>query len=1097
MTKSNRTLFALLLVLMCAFPIAAAVPSSTGDLPYRVGSIRSTQAAPEREVDAPDVLGCPVTGLLNDNSTSGSERAPNLRNRFGRTVYLIKQTELAAAGLTPGTQLSGIGWNFFTAPGVTGTNNLIVYLQNTSDTTNTKSSTWTTAIAGMSIVRNAPTNIPNVTGAWDTPFTSPPFTYTGGGLYVAFDAAYPAGTLSTTTVILCNSTGLINGLLGAQSNAANPTTLALSSFRPETRFTPTNATVLNDLSIDYVISYGALPAGSVPPQAVQAVVRNGGANPSAGVPVQLQVTGANPFSNTQPTPALAACGGTAVLSFAPRPVGILGSDSVTVTAPLDDVPSNSTKTVTVDSTPTRYSFKYPGTTAAGGVGLTGATGAFVGKFTTTLPTKVQAATIEFAAASATTYRVVVYMDAGGTPGAQVYIDAADRTVAGAGTEVIALPNVPVGPGDFYVGIAQTNTTNASLSFDNEVPIRSGKFFFSTPTFTGPWGDFSPGNNFKINVGVVLDVCAGAPNGTVCDDNNACTLNDTCQGGICVGNPGGCVTIQPGIDLFTSPNGLSQERFGCLPIPGGFFDPGSEPFTGTILYGGTPFGFPGFGPADTIISRSAPGSLTGPGSQAAIPIEIVALSLQSVQPITVNYTNGPSEQWNVRVCLSDVVPQPTGQMTITQGQCAGDGGTFTSQLPVCPKLTFNRLTGPPATRILDPCALGSPPIVMQTTNGHWVEVADTILNLTQAPPGLSVDGDCNPGTPSTVLQGTSNFHPGVGVRREGPTCDGPAHQKKRLTEEEQQLADHGVLPAQTPPPDGDGDGIGDDADNCPTIPNPRQGDKDDDAVGDVCDNCDNTYNPLQIDSDFDGAGDACDCNPANPGIGSCEDKNPCTNDICNPPTGCTHTNNILPCDDNNDCTVGETCGGGLCGPGVPQSCNDGDLCTADVCNPACTGIANVCSNPVITCNDSNPCTNDSCNPGLGCVFANNTNPCDDGNACTTGDACSGGSCTGVLTPPPAEAQGVSAAANKTTYSWLATPGATAYDVVRGNVAALPVGPGGGDEICGPNLPGPTVDDFAVPPPGGAAFYVIRAKNACGNGTYGNQSNGTPRVTTTCP
>src|SRR5262249_27078391 len=36
------------------------------------------------------------------------------------------------------------------------------------------------------------------------------------------------------------------------------------------------------------------------------------------------------------------------------------------------------------------------------------------------------------------------------------------------------------------------------------------------------------------------------------------------------------------------------------------------------------------------------------------------------------------------------------------------------------------------------------------------------------------------------------------------------------------------------PDNDGDGVSDDADNCPTVPNPDQSDRDHDVVGDVCD-----------------------------------------------------------------------------------------------------------------------------------------------------------------------------------------------------------------------------------------------------------------------
>ncbi len=79
-------------------------------------------------------------------------------------------------------------------------------------------------------------------------------------------------------------------------------------------------------------------------------------------------------------------------------------------------------------------------------------------------------------------------------------------------------------------------------------------------------------------------------------------------------------------------------------------------------------------------------------------------------------------------------------------------------------------------------------------------------------------------------------------------------------------------------DGDGDGVDDDLDNCPGVPNPDQTDTDLDGAGDACDadddgdgvdddldNCPFTGNPDQTDTDFDGLGDACDVDPDGDGI----------------------------------------------------------------------------------------------------------------------------------------------------------------------------------------------------------------------------------------
>jgi hypothetical protein len=153
--------------------------------------------------------------------------------------------------------------------------------------------------------------------------------------------------------------------------------------------------------------------------------------------------------------------------------------------------------------------------------------------------------------------------------------------------------------------------------------------------------------------------------------------------------------------------------------------------------------------------------------------------------------------------------------------------------------------------------------------------------------------------------------------------------------------------------------------------------------------------------------------------TCGDGDPCTADFCSTGT-CQHTThpNGTSCADGTVCNGAETCQAGTCTPGTPLVCNDGNACTTDSCDPSggcqavaladgtgcadgtvCNG-AETCQSGVctpgapLTCADGNPCTNDACNALTGCQFPAGTDgtPCADGTVCNGAETCSGGSCT---------------------------------------------------------------------------------------------------------
>ena len=144
---------------------------------------------------------------------------------------------------------------------------------------------------------------------------------------------------------------------------------------------------------------------------------------------------------------------------------------------------------------------------------------------------------------------------------------------------------------------------------------------------------------------------------------------------------------------------------------------------------------------------------------------------------------------------------------------------------------------------------------------------------------------------------------------------------------------------------------------------------DDGCGGVCGTCtggscnDLDWTPPRICSE--GA-----CLPSN--VQNCDDGDPCTADVCDSLTGCQN-----------------------------QTLEDGSICVLGQCQDLLwlkpsTCVKGKCEGGGGTeyCADENYCTDDSCSPTVGCVFVPNTMDCDDENLCTTGDVCTSGSCVGT-------------------------------------------------------------------------------------------------------
>ena len=196
----------------------------------------------------------------------------------------------------------------------------------------------------------------------------------------------------------------------------------------------------------------------------------------------------------------------------------------------------------------------------------------------------------------------------------------------------------------------------------------------------------------------------------------------------------------------------------------------------------------------------------------------------------------------------------------------------------------------------------------------------------------------------------------------------------------------------------------------------------DSCDPVAGNCVNAPLVAQACSDENECTQDDQCNDQGDCVGTaliCEDENACTEDSCDPLSGCKfEPTPDAPCDDESQCTDGDTCDAlGQCA-GTALTCEDDNDCTVDSCEPgfgclnlpaqgsdcddkdACTGgdqcdAAGTCIGETLSCDDSNSCTKDSCDSQSGCI----SDPlpgqsCNDQDACTDNDLCDDlGQCNG--------------------------------------------------------------------------------------------------------
>jgi len=239
-------------------------------------------------------------------------------------------------------------------------------------------------------------------------------------------------------------------------------------------------------------------------------------------------------------------------------------------------------------------------------------------------------------------------------------------------------------------------------------------------------------------------------------------------------------IPAGDDKFeTTNNGETYHNFSGSPIPAGFFNfdgkTTSNAYAGSVPLEGVPI--PGEGDTDTIIHRNQ--SVIVPGTTS---LTMTALSLKSINSITVSYSDRPSEQWTVRVGLSSLKAS-TGSMTFNSG------GTFDSSLGVYPKFTFTRVSDN-AQKVLDTGASSTAPMAQAAMTDSAEGESDAMATATPCRAIATSDFDAESRFTATAAATSSSCAPVTLT-----STNNPWPITRPLTEQEL-LASHNASPPGT-------------------------------------------------------------------------------------------------------------------------------------------------------------------------------------------------------------------------------------------------------------------------------------------------------------
>lgn len=452
-------------------------------------------------------------------SSSANGRGPTTQSLFNRTLSIYPSTDYP--NLKAGDSISTVGFNILAlgASQVAVSGTIKIYLSNTADASFVKSTTWATAITDMTLVYDGPLTINPETGSYDIRLQTK-FAYTGTNMYLGYDWALTTAVSSGATYD-CNATlvGGSNGLRNVFGATQGATLTGTSAFRPAVRFGKNSPA--NDVSVDAIYTLTQVPAAAGSPYQVRALIKNNGFNPKTAYSVDLNISGANTFTNSKTVNL--AFNESAVVTFDAFSSSVNGANTVTVTVATDDVNTNNSRSITQTVNSKIYSYN-EGNVSTGAVGYNTGTGIIANKYRATGGWLVDSVRlfIPNTAAIQTKRLVGVVLNSAGA-----IIAKSDTFTVGAAdlgktkSFTIVNPKVVFNE-DFYVGAAQIANAVGFFPFGTqfESPARSGAYYTvgangGTPAENATLGRFMieasvavPATPPTVNIGNDTSICFG-------------------------------------------------------------------------------------------------------------------------------------------------------------------------------------------------------------------------------------------------------------------------------------------------------------------------------------------------------------------------------------------------------------------------------------------------------------------------------------------------------------------------------------------------------------------------------------------------------------